>query len=59
MVRWRKVLADLWGNKVRTVLTVLSIAVGVLVVGTIATIYVILQRDMNASFRAISPRRRS
>jgi putative ABC transport system permease protein len=53
--RWRKVLADLWSNKVRTVLTVLSVAVGVMVVGTVATMYVILGRDMDASFAAINP----
>jgi putative ABC transport system permease protein len=27
--RWRKVLRDLWSNKTRTLLVVLSIAVGV------------------------------
>ncbi len=53
--RWRKVLADLLGNKVRTILTVLSIAVGVMAVGAISTAYVILQRDMDPSFRAIHP----
>ena len=26
--RWRKVLRDLWGNKVRTMLVVISIAIG-------------------------------
>ncbi len=34
--RWRKVLRDLWSNKTRTLLVVLSIAVGVFAVGTIA-----------------------
>jgi putative ABC transport system permease protein len=34
--RWRKVVRDLWGNKLRTVLVVLSIAVGVFAVGMIA-----------------------
>ena len=28
-IRWRKVFRDLWGNKTRTLLVVLSIAVGV------------------------------
>ena len=34
--RWRKVLRDLWSNKTRTILVVLSIAVGVFAVGMIA-----------------------
>ena len=34
--RWRKVLRDLWINKTRTLLVVLSIAVGVFDVGMIA-----------------------
>ena len=33
--RWHKVLSDLWGNKTRTVLVVLSIAVGVFALGMI------------------------
>ena len=53
--RWHKVLADLWSNKARTVLAVLSIAVGVLTVGIISTSYVIVGRDMDASFREINP----
>ncbi len=53
--RWRKVLADLWNSKARTVLSVLSIAVGVLTVGMISTSYVIMGRDMDASYREIDP----
>ena len=34
--RWRKILRDLWGNRMRTILAVLSIAVGVFSVGMIA-----------------------
>ena len=33
--RWRKVFRDLWLNKNRTVVVVLSIAVGVFAIGTI------------------------
>ncbi|MEJ2557520.1 MAG: hypothetical protein P8186_15085 [Anaerolineae bacterium] len=35
--RWRKVLRDLWHNKARTVIVVLSIAVGVFAVGMIVS----------------------
>jgi putative ABC transport system permease protein len=34
--RWRKVFQDLWSNRTRTVLVVLSIAVGVFAVGTMS-----------------------
>jgi putative ABC transport system permease protein len=34
--RWKKVIRDLWMNKSRTLLVVLSIAVGVFAFGTIA-----------------------
>jgi len=37
--RWRKTLSDLWDNKVRTALVVISIAVGVFSVGMIAGAY--------------------
>ncbi len=53
--RWRKVLSDLWGNKTRTVLVVLSIAVGVFAVGMISTSQVILSKDMTESYIAINP----
>ncbi len=53
--RWRKVAADLWGNKTRTVLVVLSIAVGVFAVGMIAGSGVIMTRDLRAAYDATSP----
>ena len=34
-VIWQKVWSDLWSNKVRTMLAVLSIAVGVFAVGAV------------------------
>lgn len=53
--RWFKVLRDLWSNKLRTGLVVLSIAVGVFAVGLITSSQVILDRDMNASYQATNP----
>lgn len=53
--RWRKVLADLWGNKSRTLLVVASIAVGVFAVGTIVNAYVILSQDIGITFAARNP----
>jgi putative ABC transport system permease protein len=53
--RWSKVLADLWDNKSRTLLVVLSIAVGVFAVGTIANAFQILSVDIDASYAAVNP----
>jgi putative ABC transport system permease protein len=53
--RWRKLIADLWENKTRTLLVVISIAIGVFAVGMIAGAYVIIANDMNASFAAANP----
>ncbi|NMC53092.1 MAG: FtsX-like permease family protein [Chloroflexi bacterium] len=53
--RWRKLIADLWENKTRTLLVVISIAIGVFAVGTISGAYVIIDHDMSASFAASNP----
>jgi putative ABC transport system permease protein len=48
--RWRKVLRDLTINKTRTMLVVLSIAVGVFAVGSVSGARVILSRDLAAIY---------
>ncbi|MBN1579790.1 MAG: ABC transporter permease [Anaerolineae bacterium] len=53
--RWYKVLNDLWNNKTRTVLIVLSIAVGLFAVGTIVSSRTILSTGMAKSYEAINP----
>jgi putative ABC transport system permease protein len=53
--RWRKVGRDLLSHKTRTVLVVLSIAVGVFSVGTIASSQLVLSRDLAASYLATNP----
>ncbi|MBI5082473.1 MAG: FtsX-like permease family protein [Chloroflexi bacterium] len=53
--RWRKVLGDLWSNKLRTSLVVLSIGVGIFAMGTVTSLYIILLNDMNADYHAINP----
>lgn len=53
--RWHKVLADLWEHKLRTLLVVASIAVGVFAIGVIAGTYVIISQDLAKSFRSINP----
>ena len=53
--RWRKVIHDLLDNKGRTLLVVLSIAVGVFSIGVIAGAYQIISNDMSASYSANKP----
>jgi len=53
--RWAKVVADLWGNKARSVLVIASIAVGVFAVGLIAGAYVMLSEDLASSYEASNP----
>ncbi len=53
--RWRKVFHDLWDNKARTLLVVLSIAVGVFSIGVIAGAYEIISNDMGISYAANNP----
>jgi putative ABC transport system permease protein len=53
--RWRKVARDLWGNKTRTALVVLSIAVGVFAVGMITASRTMLTRGLAADYEASRP----
>ncbi len=53
--RWRKVLADLWGNKLRTLLVVLSITVGVFAVGMVYSSYLMFDRDLTLSWKSAAP----
>ena len=53
--RWRKILRDLWSNKTRTILVILSIAVGVFSVGMIMSSRLILLEDLSSIFAATNP----
>lgn len=53
--RWNKVFSDLWGNRTRSLLVVASIAVGLLAIGIIATIYFVITADMRNGYAAINP----
>ncbi|BCY16699.1 hypothetical protein hrd7_05480 [Leptolinea sp. HRD-7] len=54
-IRWRKVLRDLWLNRARTILIVLTIAVSVFAVGTIVASQVILQEQLPGQYAKIDP----
>jgi putative ABC transport system permease protein len=53
--RWKKVLADLFGNPTRSLLVVASIPVGLFALGVIATLYAVISRDMRVSYAAVQP----
>jgi putative ABC transport system permease protein len=53
--RWHKVVRDLWLNKTRTVLVVLSIAVGVFAIGAISISQEALGKDLHQAYMAINP----
>lgn len=53
--RWKKVIRDLWMNKTRTILVVLSIAVGVFAFGTIASARVNILDLLRESYLSINP----
>ncbi len=53
--QWHKIFNDLLGNKTRTALIVLSIAVGLFAVGAIVSSQSILETEMARSFAAINP----
>ncbi len=53
--RWRKVLADLWGNIARFVLVTLSLAIGMFSVGMIAGGFVTTLQDMSSGYQAVNP----
>ena len=53
--RWRKVFTDLWENKARTLLVIISIAVGVFAIGMIAGAYSIISEDMGSSYASGNP----
>jgi putative ABC transport system permease protein len=53
--RWRKVLRDLWGNKFRTLLVVLSIAVGVFAVGAVTQTFTTVSRELYVAYPQANP----
>ena len=53
--RWRKVIHDLFDNKSRTLLVVISIAVGVLSIGIIIGSHQIISTDLPLSYSSSVP----
>lgn len=53
--RWRKVLRDLTSNKTRTILVLLSIAIGVTTIGMVMTSQLVVERDLPQVYAAVNP----
>src|SRR5512145_2191728 len=53
--RWKKVLADFWGNKSRTFLIIITIAVGVLAVGFNTSLGLYMAESMDNDYLSASP----
>lgn len=53
--RWRKVIRDLWSNKSRTILVILSIAIGVFAFGGLFTARSLITSSLDIEFAATNP----
>lgn len=53
--RWKKILADFWGNKGRTFLTIMTIAVGVFAVGLNSNMGLYMNESMETDYLSASP----
>lgn len=53
--RWAKVWSDLWSNKTRTFLMVLTILVGVFSIGLVNNMGRMMNHDMDADFNSANP----
>ncbi len=53
--RWKKVLADFWGNKIRTVLTIITITVGTFAVGFTNNMALYMSESMESDFLSSNP----
>jgi putative ABC transport system permease protein len=53
--RWRKVIRDIWSNKPRTILVVLSIAVGVFAIGVVTGARQVFIAALNKSYNTSNP----
>jgi len=53
--RWKKVWADFWSNKTRSILTILTIGVGVFTVGFSSNLRFYMNESMDSDFLSSSP----
>ena len=53
--RWKKILHDLWDNKLRSLLVIASIFIGVYNVAMAIALYDVVAEDLNTSWQSINP----
>ncbi len=53
--RWKKVWADFWGNRTRTTLTILTIAVGAFAIGFTSNMALYMSESMESDFLSVNP----
>ena len=53
--RWKKVWAEFWGNKTRTTLTILTIAIGTLAVGFNSNMGLYMNESMDSDYLSANP----
>jgi putative ABC transport system permease protein len=53
--RWKKVWADFWGNKSRTILTIMTIMVGTFAVGFNSNVNLFMTESMDSDYLSASP----
>jgi putative ABC transport system permease protein len=54
-LRARKIIRDIWDYKTRTLLVILTIAIGVFAVSSLGRVWVILSRNLSSTFLAADP----
>ena len=54
-IRWRKVIRDIGSNKTRTILILLSIAVGVSAIGMVLGTQIIVEESLPAAYADVNP----
>lgn len=52
---WQKVIRDFWQERMRTILVVLAIAIGISAFSTVLSSYAILTRELDQGYLAINP----
>lgn len=53
--RWKKVWADFWGNKSRTILTIITIAVGTFAIGFNSNLGIYMSESMESDYLSSNP----
>jgi len=53
--RWKKVIADFWENKARSLLIIASISIGIFAVGVVGVGFYVIPESMVATYLSTNP----